>query len=195
MFRKVLSKDTEVMNAIATIPNFISLSRLFAVPLMLWFLLEAAFVAAFWLFLIASISDGVDGFIAKRFNARSIVGAYLDPIADKALLMGVYIALGVAGHLPMWLVILAIFRDLMIVGGAMLCLGLTGTLKMQPLLSGKLNTLSQILLAGVVLAGLALEIPVGLLTEMLVYFVTTTILLSGGCYLIIWSRLAAALED
>ncbi|MGB1548533.1 MAG: CDP-alcohol phosphatidyltransferase family protein, partial [Alphaproteobacteria bacterium] len=82
----------------ATIPNIISLLRLLAVPLMLWLLLGQIFTAAFWLFLAASISDGADGFIAKRFNARTTIGAYLDPIADKALLMGVYIVLGIEGY-------------------------------------------------------------------------------------------------
>ncbi len=189
------SKNAMAMNGIVTVPNGISLLRLFAVPLMLWLLLEEAFAAAFWLFLIASISDGIDGFIAKRFNARSVVGAYLDPIADKALLMGVYITLGVAGHLPLWLAALAVFRDLIIVGGAVLFRGLTGNLKMEPLLSGKLNTLAQILLAAMALAGLGLNLPVAPLTEILVYFVTATLLYSAGCYLATWSWRASGLEE
>ena len=183
------------MNGMATIPNIISLLRLLAVPLVLWLLLEQAFTAAFWLFLVASISDGVDGFIAKRFDSRTILGAYLDSIADKALLMGVFISLGVAGHLPMWLVMLSIFRDLMIVGGAMVFRGLTSQLHMQPLVSGKLNTLAQILLAGVVLAGLGLQLPVATLTEILVYFVAASTVFSGGCYIVVWSQRAAGLEE
>ena len=190
----MFSKGAQVTNGIITVPNIISLLRLLSVPLMLWFLLEENFVAAFWLFLVASISDGVDGFIAKRFNARSIVGSYLDPVADKALLLGVYITLGVAGHLPVWLVALVVFRDGMIVGGAILFLSLTGKFEVQPLLSGKLNTLAQILLAGMALAGPALQIPVGPLIEGLVYFVTATVLFSGGCYLVTWSWLASRLE-
>ena len=191
----MFSKGAQVTNGIVTVPNIISLLRLFSVPLVLWFLLEENFVAAFWLFLLASVSDGIDGFIAKRFNARSIVGSYLDPIADKALLLGVYIALGVAGHLPMWLVALVVFRDVMIVGGALLFLGLTGRLEVEPLRSGKLNTVAQIILAGMVLAGLALKIPVGPLIEGLIYFVSATVLFSGGCYLVTWSWLASGLEE
>ncbi|MCE2510169.1 MAG: CDP-alcohol phosphatidyltransferase family protein [Alphaproteobacteria bacterium] len=183
------------MNGVATIPNVISLFRLLAVPLTLWLLLEQAFTTAFWLFLVASFSDGVDGFIAKRLNSRTTLGAYLDPIADKALLMGVYIVLGLEGHLPMWLVTLAVFRDAVIVGGAMVFQGLTNQLRMQPLLSGKLNTLAQILLAGFVLAGLGLELPVAALTELLIYFVAVSILFSGGCYLVVWSQRAAESEE
>ncbi len=184
----------EGMKEAATLPNAISLLRLLAVPLMLWLLLDGNYGPAFWLFLVASVSDGVDGYIAKRFNSRSVVGSYLDPLADKALLMGVYVTLGLAGYLPMWLIVLAIFRDLMIVGGAALFLGLTGRLEMQPLMSGKLNTLAQILLAGVVLAGLGLGIPLATATTALVYFVAATVVFSGGCYLVVWSKRAAELE-
>ncbi len=191
----MFSKGAQGANGIVTVPNIISLLRLFSVPLVLWFLLEENFVVAFWLFLLASISDGIDGFIAKRFNARSIIGSYLDPIADKALLLGVYIALGVAGHLPVWLVALVVFRDVMIVGGAALFLGMTGKLEVQPLLSGKLNTLAQILLAGAALAAPALQIPIGALIEGLVYFVMATVLFSGACYLVTWSWLAGELEE
>ena len=183
------------MSGMVTIPNVISLLRLLVVPLVLWLLLEQSFTVAFWLFLAASISDGIDGFIAKRLDCRTTLGAYLDPVADKVLLMGVYIVLGVAGHLPMWLVILSIFRDLVIIGGAVVFHGLTNQLHMKPLISGKLNTLAHILMAGVVLAGLGLQVPIITLTEILIYFVAATTVFSGGCYLVVWSLRAAGQEE
>ena len=82
------------------LPNFITLARLLSVPVAVWLILEGEFTAAFWVFVAAGISDGIDGFIAKRFDRRTKLGALLDPIADKSLLVAVYITLGIAGHLP-----------------------------------------------------------------------------------------------
>ena len=105
---------------LSILPNLITLARLLAVPLMIFALLEQSFVFAFWLFLAAGISDALDGLIAKQFGAVTEIGAYLDPIADKALLVSVYVTLGHLGVIDPWLVILIVSRDLMIVGGAIL---------------------------------------------------------------------------
>ena len=76
--------------------------------------------AAFLLFLAAGISDAVDGFLAKRFGMTTELGAYLDPLADKALIVSIYVTLGITGVIPRWLVILVVSRDIMIVGAVML---------------------------------------------------------------------------
>src|SRR5277367_6169746 len=84
------------------LPNFITLARLLSVPVAVWLILVGEFAAAFWVFVAAGVSDALDGFIAKRFDQRTRLGALLDPIADKSLLVAVYVTLGVAGELPAW---------------------------------------------------------------------------------------------
>ncbi|MFQ5959142.1 MAG: CDP-alcohol phosphatidyltransferase family protein, partial [Alphaproteobacteria bacterium] len=173
---------------------FISLARLFAAPLTVWLILTGEITVAFWTFFAAAVSDAVDGFIAKRFKRTTVLGAYLDPLADKALLVGVYVALGNAGHLELWLVILVVFRDLLIVGGALLFWLLTRSLTMQPLMISKVNTVAQIVLAAVMLGSLGLGVAIDRLIETLVYVVAATTLLSGGRYVMEWTRRAAGVE-
>ena len=99
---------------------------------------------AFLLFLAAGVSDAVDGFLAKRFNMASELGAYLDPLADKALIVSIYVALGIAEAIPRWLVILVVSRDIMIVGAVMLSWLVGKPVELKPLSVSKLNTVAQI---------------------------------------------------
>jgi len=163
------------------LPNLITLARLLCVPLAIWLILEARYGVAFWVFVAAGISDALDGYIAKRFDQRTPLGALLDPIADKALLAGVYIKLGLADQLPHWLVILVVLRDLLIVGGYLL---IQGTAAPQPLFISKVNTLVQISLIGFVLARLGLGIDEGWLTALLVDAAAVTTVWSGLSYLV-----------
>lgn len=163
------------------LPNLITLARLLCVPLAIWLILEARYGVAFWVFVAAGISDALDGYIAKRFDQRTPLGALLDPIADKALLAGVYITLGLADQLPHWLVILVVLRDLLIVGGYLL---IQGTAAPQPLFISKVNTLVQISLIGFVLARLGLGIDEGWLTALLVDAAAVTTVWSGLSYLV-----------
>src|SRR5580704_19197544 len=112
-------------------------------------------MVAFLLFLAAGVSDGVDGFIAKRFNMTTEIGAYLDPLADKVLIVSIYIALGITEAIPRWLVILVVSRDILIVGGIMLAALLGKPMQVKPVLVSKLNTVAQIVYACLVLAALA----------------------------------------
>ncbi|MDX9859735.1 MAG: CDP-alcohol phosphatidyltransferase family protein [Rhodospirillales bacterium] len=171
-----------------SLPNFISLGRLLAVPVAVWLILSGKFGIAFWVFIAAGISDAVDGFLAKRLNAQTELGKVLDPLADKALLVAVYVTLGQAGHLPAWLVILVVFRDLLIVGGIILSHTLGRPVRMRPLLVSKINTGAQIILAGGVLAGLGLDLRVDLLILPMVYLVAATTAISGGAYLVTWAK-------
>lgn len=177
------------------IPNLISLARLLSVPVLVWAIVDGRMMLAFWLFVAAGVSDAVDGFIAKRFGFQSELGSYLDPLADKALLVSIYITLGARGYLPNWVVILVVSRDLMIVGGAMLYQTLTHNLKMTPLLISKANTVAQIVLAGFVLATRALDVSDTWLYQLLLWTVGTTTVLSGGSYLVRWVRKAATMEE
>ena len=178
-----------------SLANFISLARLLSVPVVVWLILADELVLAFWLFAAAGASDAVDGFVARRFHGRTVVGSYLDPLADKALLMGVYITLGHQGHLAVWLVILVVSRDVLIIGGAVLALMLTKSFKVAPLMVSKFNTVAQVLLAALVLGRLALGFDDRGLSDLLIYGVAATTLLSGGAYLVQWTQRAAGMED
>jgi cardiolipin synthase (CMP-forming) len=177
------------------LPNFISLGRLLAVPLAVWLMLGEHYEAAFWLFIAAGISDALDGFLARTFDHRTTIGGYLDPLADKALLTSVYVTLGFKGHIADWLVILVVFRDVLIIGGALLYHLFTHALRMQPLFISKLNTLAQITLAAVVLADLGLGIVDSRVSAILVHVVAATTFLSGAAYVMIWSWRLLSVED
>lgn len=177
------------------LPNLISMGRLLAVPIAVWLILTDRLTGAFWLFIVAGVSDGVDGYLARRYNLRTTIGGYLDAIADKALLVSVYMTLGTQGYLPHWLVILVVFRDLLIIGGAILYRLIGGSLTMQPLMISKINTGAQIVLVGVVLAELGLGLFYAPLTGVLIDIVGATTLLSGGAYVAIWGWRIAHMED
>jgi cardiolipin synthase (CMP-forming) len=143
------------------LPNLITLGRVILVPLVFWLLITGQTKAAFFAFIIAGISDGVDGYLAKTFGWSTELGAYLDPLADKLLLVSIFLALGVGGALPLWLVIAVVSRDILIVSAIILSWLLGNPVRIRPLVVSKANTLAQIVLAGTVLAdegyGLGLE--------------------------------------
>jgi cardiolipin synthase len=171
-----------------SIPNLITLARILAVPIVVWAITAGEMLLAFGLFVAAGISDAVDGYLAKRFHMTSELGAYLDPLADKALIVSIYVALGIAGELPRWLVILVVSRDIMIVGAVMLSWLMGKPVTVKPHLVSKLNTVAQIVLASLVLAALAFRwnIDTALLLTMALVAVLT--LLSVGVYLAEWVR-------
>jgi len=177
------------------LPNLITLARLLSVPLAVWLILGARYGTAFWIFVAAGISDALDGFIAKRFNSRTRLGALLDPIADKALLVSVYLSLLVVGQLPNWLVILVVFRDVMIIGGFLLMNTLSAPMRFDPLFISKVNTLVQIALVGFVLARLGLDADSELVTVLLIWLTAATTVLSGLSYLVRWARILARSEQ
>ena len=179
---------------ILNIPNLISFARLLCVPLTVWLILNGQLLAAFWIFVIASVSDAADGFIARRFNLRTVLGGYLDPIADKALLVSVFVTLGHAGYLSSWLVILVVFRDAMIVSGAVLYQLLFGNLTMEPLVSSKINTAVQFLMVSLILGLSGYGINDDMVVAVLTVLTTLTTIWSGAAYVVVWGRKASALE-
>lgn len=138
-----------------TLPNLITITRIFLVPAIVWLLFAEAYLPAFVLFLLAGLSDALDGFLAKHFDWRSELGAYLDPLADKVLLVAIYVVLGIFEHLPLWLVIMVVSRDVAIVGAVLLSWLLDMPVEMQPHVVSKANTVMQIVLVVLVLGGLA----------------------------------------
>jgi cardiolipin synthase len=177
------------------LPNLISLARLLLVPLEIWLILAGRYGFAFWILVAAGISDALDGFIAKRFDRRTRLGALLDPVADKAMLIGVYITLGVAHQLWTSLVVLVVLRDVMIVGGFLLIQVFAVPKHYDPLYISKLNTGVQIILVGFVLARLGLGVPAGWPDLVLSLAVAVTTIVSGSSYLVRWARILARSEQ
>jgi cardiolipin synthase (CMP-forming) len=177
-----------------SVPNLITLLRLLLVPLAVWLILAERFGTAFWVFVAAGASDALDGYIAKSFDQRTRLGALLDPAADKALLAGVYVTLGLAGQLPGWLVILVILRDFLIVLGFVVIQTVASPSQLGPIFISKLNTLMQIALVGFVLARLGLGVEANMLTWVLIVVTGTTTVLSGLSYLLRWLRILAGSE-
>lgn len=138
------------------IPNTITLLRIVAVPFFLSLLVEGSYQAALIVFIVTGLSDGVDGAIARLTNTRTELGAHLDPLADKLLLVSSFIALGVLDLVPIQLMITVILRDIVILGGYITNAVVTGhPMEMKPSLWGKLTTFLQIASVTVVLARLA----------------------------------------
>jgi cardiolipin synthase len=171
-----------------SIPNLITLARILSVPLVVWAITSGEMLIAFILFLAAGISDAIDGFLAKRFNMASEVGAYLDPLADKALIVSIYVSLGIAEAIPRWLVILVVSRDIMIIGAFMLSWLIGRPMQVKPLLVSKLNTVAQIVFACLVLASLGFHFDAGIAGLLGMAVVAVLTLLSIAFYVAEWTR-------
>lgn len=173
------------------IPNLISVLRVFLTLPVVWALLVQDYTLALILFAVAGISDGVDGFLAKHFHWESRLGGMLDPLADKVLLVSSYLALGWLGLVPLWLVFVVIFRDLVIVVGAIAYHLRIAELEAEPRPMSKINTFFQILL--VLLVVLNQDFPMLPLWQLqtMVLLVLATTVLSGFDYIWIWSRRAS----
>jgi len=168
------------------IPNLITVLRVVAAPALILLLKNGNYELALVLFLVAGISDGLDGYIAKRFNVQSQFGAMLDPVADKILLVSCFVMLTLLGYLPFWLLVLISFRDLVIVGGYLVLVMLKVTVKMAPSVVSKINTVCQICLVGLMLAELAGWVALGGVINLLIVVVAFTTLISGIHYVWVW---------
>jgi cardiolipin synthase len=171
-----------------SIPNLITIARILLVPIVVWAIGSGEMLVAFLLFLAAGVSDAVDGFIAKRFNMTTEIGAYLDPLADKALIMSIYVALGITEVIPRWLVILVVSRDIMIIGGVLLSWLVGNPVTVKPLLVSKLNTVAQIAFACLVLGALGLGFDARVGEMLLMGLVAVLTLLSVAFYVRDWVR-------
>lgn len=171
-----------------SIPNLITLARILLVPVLVWAIASGAMRIAFWLFVAAGLSDAIDGFLAKRFGMATELGAYLDPLADKAMIVSIYVALAIAGAIPIWLVILVVSRDIMIVSAVILSWLLDRPVKLKPLTVSKLNTVAQILLVAVALASLGYQFDAEPFLSLLMALVAALTLLSIGFYVAGWTR-------
>lgn len=171
-----------------TIPNLITILRFLLVPGIVYALLSQEWGWAFAGFVIAGVSDGVDGFIARHFHQTSTLGSYLDPVADKVLLVSVFIVLGYLGQLPLWLVIAVVSRDALIVCAVLLSSVIGNPVEMKPLLVSKTNTAVQIVLAAFILGEQAFAADTGIVRTMLIAASGLLTIASAAAYLVAWLR-------
>lgn len=144
--RKLNLNEQEItVNSHVTVPNLITMLRILAVPLFVIFILSNSYGRALVVFVIAGLSDLVDGYIARNFQLKSPLGAILDPLADKLLMTASYLTLGYFGKLPAWLTVVVICRDVIIVGGIIVLKLFEVEVRIDPTRISKWATASQLL--------------------------------------------------
>ncbi len=173
--------------SLSWLPNAISLFRIALVPPILALLLNGRHDIALLLFFVAGFSDGLDGYLAKRFDWHSRAGALLDPIADKLLVAGTFVSLSITGHLPIWLAAIVILRDVVIVGGAMAYNFLVRPVEGEPTRISKLNTALELLLVLFVISRAGFGWPDQITITMLGAAVLVTVVISGIDYVWAWT--------
>ncbi len=186
---ELLSRDAPL-----SIPNIITLGRILLVPVIVWAIASRQMEIAFAVFVVAGVSDAVDGYLAKRFNMASELGALLDPLADKALLVSIFVSLGIWGAVPRWLVILVVSRDIMIVAAVIVSWLFGKPIPMKPLMVSKLNTVAQVAFAALVLAALGFGFKSWPYDAIMMGFVTVFTLVSIAMYLVEWVRHMGTIE-
>lgn len=179
------------MFRLRNIPNLLSILRILLVPPVVYYMSQHNYMPAFILFVIAGVTDSLDGWLAKRFHWQSELGAILDPLADKLLLVSSYVTFAWLELLPMWLVAAVILRDVIIVFGGVLYRIFFGKVAIAPTYISKLNTLMQIVLVATLLVSLSWLSIDALIINALVWFVLFTTLISGFVYIFCWGRRAA----
>ena len=172
----------------AALPNLITMSRLVMVPVTIVMIADREWMVALVLFLLAGLSDGVDGFLARTYDLHSELGAYLDALADKALLISIYVTLAVVGAVPASIAIVVVSRDIMIMGAVVVSWVMEKPVQIRPLMVSKLNTTAQIAFAGLVLAAKAFEWSLGYWFGIALVTVATLTVVSGAAYLAQWYR-------
>jgi cardiolipin synthase len=192
--QRIRTKVEEKLRPI-TLPNFVTLFRMAIIPFFILAVNDQDFLLALWIFVIAGMTDALDGMLARKLGARSLVGAYLDPIADKLLLTAAYIALtipqGQAVVIPLWLAILALFRDFLIMLVALILYVVEGVQRFPPSILGKLTTLMHVLTVCLVLFANIVKLPPLLLTVCF-YASFALVILSGFNYIYRSSRFIEA---
>lgn len=181
-----------------TIPNLLSVLRMGLVPLFIIAVIDGESRKALLIFLAAGVTDALDGFIARFANQQSLLGAYLDPIADKILLTSAYVALSIpslnhGAPIPLWVTVLVIARDLLIVVMALVMYLAVGVRRFPPSILSKINTAAQVTAVGLVLIS-ALWPKLEPLASTLVYCVALLTVASGLDYILRASRLQVPAE-
>lgn len=172
------------------LPNAISMARIILVAPILYLIVDAEYGLALILFFVAGFSDGVDGYLAKRFDWHTRIGALLDPIADKLLVGGTFVTMFLVGLVPVWLAVLVILRDVVIIGGATAYNFLVRPVEGEPTRISKLNTVLQLLYVIFVLSHEGFGWPDRIAITVIGAGVLVTLVVSGIDYVWAWSRRA-----
>jgi cardiolipin synthase len=159
-------------------------------PVLLWALVVREYALAFWLFFAASLGDGLDGYLARKLDQMSRLGAVLDPVADKLTILGIAWILAAQGALPVWIAALMSLRDLIIVAGALAYRQLVGVLEMAPTRLSKWNTALEFLLLALLLMHLNDWIPAAPWLTPYLGLLAASVVASGAHYVWVWGRKA-----
>lgn len=170
-----------------TIPNLLTALRIVLMPFVAWHLWQGEVELAFWVFVAAAVTDLLDGNLARLLNQRTVLGAWLDPIADKLMLLTTVTMLCLTDLLPMWLLWTVLIRDAVILAGAEGYRRLTGALDVRPTLSGKVATAMEFILISFTLADLALELGLDAWILPLAKVTAVMVAISGLRYVWLWS--------
>jgi cardiolipin synthase (CMP-forming) len=170
------------------IANLLTVLRFCLVPIVVVSIINREWIFALVIFIAAGITDAIDGFVARHFNMRTELGAYLDPLADKALLVSIYITLASIGVIPVWIAVLVVSRDIMIVGAVIVSWIMDNPVEINPLKLSKANTLAQIIFAALMLSMLAFGRPMPMLEQVGLGIVAALTLASMAAYLAAWFR-------
>jgi len=165
------------------IPNCITIIRILLIPVLVIFLLEGRLISAFWVFVLAGVSDALDGFLARALKQKTDFGAFVDPIADKLLLTTSFVTLAALDFLPKWLAVLVVSRDLLIVGGIGVLMLYDRPFEIKPAFVSKITTFLQ-LLTVVLMLGQEYVAPLFVLRDPLIVLTSIFTILSGAHYLI-----------
>jgi cardiolipin synthase len=176
------------------IPNLITALRILLIVPIALALAHEQLLTTLLLIVAAAVSDAADGFLAKHFGWQSELGALLDPIADKLLLVTVFVTLAVRGGVPVWLMAAAVGRDLVIVGGALAYRRWIGTVRMEPSLISKINTLCQLAFVASVVAHQKFSLPPAWVVTLLGALVFLTVSISGLDYVITFAERAISIS-
>jgi cardiolipin synthase len=168
------------------LPNAITIMRLILVPVLIFLLNKGEFGWALAVFVVAGVSDGLDGYLARKYGLQSEFGGFLDPVADKVLMIATYVSLVLLGLLPVWLVLLVAARDFLIIGFIMMLVSLGDQVRPTPSIYSKINTGVQTLLVMFVLIQKTFAPSLGLLVEILIYTLLVTTLVSTVNYYWVW---------
>ena len=172
--------------------NIITVIRLLITPIIIWLIFSNYFTLGLLFFVLSGLSDALDGFVAKKFNQKTILGSYLDPVADKTLIVSSILVLGYVGAIPSWLIILIVSRDLAILGAVIISWTVESSLKIEPIISSKINTFLQIFYIGLILLNLSYPSSIAGLSELILpvfsILIAFSTLLSWFSYLILWLK-------
>jgi cardiolipin synthase (CMP-forming) len=175
-------------NSALNIANILTVLRFCLVPIVIVSIINKEWMIALVVFVVAGVTDAMDGFIARHFDMRTELGAYLDPLADKALLVSIYVTLASAGIVPVWIAVLVVSRDIMIVGAVIVSWIMDNPVEINPLRLSKANTLAQITFAAMILSLLAFSLDWPIVSQAGLGVVAVLTLASMAAYLATWFR-------